>query len=774
MSTARSKCTRSSLRSICVVAALWHTPTARVWAQAEEPASQSPVVVVPIAPPAASAQSSDAPAEVPAQGPDAPTDARAQSPYTPTAPLAQIPDAPDGTVQVEVHAVSRAEKTRQSALAVNVLELNEAHERTADLGEVLAREKGVGVRRAGGLGSDAQLSLNGLTNDQIRFLLDGVPLELSGYTFGFVNAPVNLFERLEIYRGVVPARFGVDALGGAINLLSDDSTRGTHGTLSYQTGAFGTHRLSLVAHDLRPGTGFFTKAEVFADSARNDYLFDVETIDRDNRPQPARVHRFHDAYRATGGVMTVGFVRRSWAERLLLRVFAADYEKDLQHDLLMTAPYGAITYGTFTSGASLRYDHHLTSTLRLQAVGGYTFTGSRFTDDSTCIYDWYGRCFGSRPVGGEISSQPHDQHFQSHAAFARTSLEYRPHEQHVLRLSAAPTFVARTGEERELQSAARRDPPSAERKLLTAVGGLEHEWTLFDERLQNIAFVKGYLQQVQTEEVQPPAIFRRVDRVSTDWGVGNAMRYRFTDWVYTKASYERALRLPRLDEVFGDTVLVGQNLRLSPERSHNGNLSVVIDAAQTPLGAFRAELNGFLRNADRLIALLPQGRSYAYQNVARARALGLEASAGWTSLREYVAVDGNVTYQSFRNRSPDDTFEGDRLPNRPYLFANGSARLQLRDLLVPLDRTSLSWNTRYVHSFYRSWESAGLRSSKDEIPTQVLHALALTYEVRSSDVASRAAVFTIEAQNLTDAKAFDYFGVQRPGRAVYCRATVDL
>jgi outer membrane cobalamin receptor len=212
---------------------------------------------------------------------------------------------------------------------------------------------------------------------------------------------------------------------------------------------------------------------------------------------------------------------------------------------------------------------------------------------------------------------------------------------------------------------------------------------------------------------------------------------------------------------------------LQPERSHNGNLSVTLDATALRIGAVRAEVNGFLRKADRLIALLPQGRSYAYQNVERARSLGFEASAGWTSVREYVAIDGNVTYQSFRNRSPG-SFEGDRLPNRPYLFANGSARLQLQDALVALDAVNLSWNTRYVHSFYRSWESAGLPSSKDVIPTQVLHALALTYQVRSANEASHTASVTIEVQNLTDAEAFDYFGVQRPGRALYCRATVNL
>ena len=33
---------------------------------------------------------------------------------------------------------------------------------------------------------------------------------------------------------------------------------------------------------------------------------------------------------------------------------------------------------------------------------------------------------------------------------------------------------------------------------------------------------------------------------------------------------------------------------------------------------------------------------------------------------------------------------------------------------------------------------------------------------------------TLELQNLTDAKAFDNFGVQRPGRAFYAKVTANL
>src|SRR5262249_10615613 len=109
-------------------------------------------------------------------------------------------------------APSDAQRLQQSAEAVNVIDTRKPKQQTADLGEVLARTQGVAVRRDGGLGSNARFSLNGLYDDQIRFFLDGVPLDLAGYPSGIADIPVNLVDRVEVYRGVVPIRFGADAL----------------------------------------------------------------------------------------------------------------------------------------------------------------------------------------------------------------------------------------------------------------------------------------------------------------------------------------------------------------------------------------------------------------------------------------------------------------------------------------------------------------------------------------------------------------------------------
>src|SRR5690606_24842701 len=179
----------------------------------------------------------------------------APNPITP-APHASLIEP----LEVTVRGYSEAQRLQRSAEAVHVVSTERAKRQTQDLGEVLARTQGVGVQRSAGLGSDTRLSLNGLTDDQIRFFLDGIPLDFMGYPFGLANVPVNLVDRVEIYRGVVPVRFGADALGGAINLVSDRSIKaGTHGAASLQVGSFDTYRATVIGHHLDEQRGWLTR-----------------------------------------------------------------------------------------------------------------------------------------------------------------------------------------------------------------------------------------------------------------------------------------------------------------------------------------------------------------------------------------------------------------------------------------------------------------------------------------------------------------------------------
>ncbi|WP_394842168.1 TonB-dependent siderophore myxochelin receptor MxcH [Pendulispora brunnea] len=691
----------------------------------------------------------------------------------PGAPAPKPPAATEAPVEVKVKGLSEVARLRQSAQAVKVIELEQAQRESADLGEVLARSGGISVRRGGGLGSGTRLSLNGLTDDQIRFLVDGIPLELAGYPFGVANVPLNLVERVEIYRGVVPIRFGADALGGVVNLRTDTEVRGTHAAASYQVGSFGTHRLTFSGHTLDEPTGSFTRVTAFHDYAKNDYPVDVEEAAANGRLAPVRVDRFHDAYRATGGSVETGFVNRPWAKRLLLRAFVTDYSKEVQHSIVMGRPYGEVEYGELTAGATLRYENTFAKNVSISFVGGYTQNRRSFRDVSQCNYNWFGQCTTTRTFAGEVEGIPHDILDIQHTGFGRLNASWQLHPQHVLRLSLAPTYVTRKGDDRRGLDPTGPDRFASQRDLFGLVSGIEYQIDGFGDRLENIAFVKDYLQIARTEEPVPGGFIRRYDRDTHRFGVGNALRYRFVPWLYGKASYELATRLPNPEEVFGNGSLIVANLGLQPETSHNVNIGFTVDGLETRVGAWRFDVNGFLRETDQLIVLRGSDRNSRYENVLSARSLGAEATAGWTSPGEYLALDGNFTYLDFRNTSSEGTFgnDGDRIPNRPYLMGNGSARVQFRRVAASNDEIALVWNTRYVHEFYRSWESLGSRESKEVVPSQLLHSLALTYLVRGNPYILS---FTGEVQNLTNEPAYDFIGVQRPGRAFYFKTTAEF
>lgn len=690
-------------------------------------------------------------------------------------PPARHTPAPLAALDVKVRGESQLDRHRRSAETVTIIDTERAKREAADMGEVLNRAQGVNVRQEGGLGSDTRVSINGLIDDQVRFFLDGIPLELSGYPFGIANVPVNLVDAIEIYGGVVPIRFAADALGGAMNVVTNQDLRGTHAAGSYKVGSFDTHRLTLTGRHLHEPTGFFIRVSGFGDYALNDYVVDVDAPDDEGQLSPARVHRFHDRYRAAGGNVEAGFVDRPWARRLLLRGFVTDYDKQYQSNPVMTVPYGGITYGERSVGGSLRYEQTFRHGLSLEATAAYAFTRGLFQDLSTCVYDWYGRCVNQRRMPGERDGRPHDQIFFDQADFARAMVGWRISGRQALRLALSPPrFAVRTGDERRQLDPTAPDSLTSKRRLITMINGLEHQADLVDARLENIAFAKQFLQILDADEVKVAVGLRHVARTTFEGGVGDGVRYRLADGLWVKASYEWATRLPRPDEVFGDNGFITANLDLQPETSHNANLGLLLDRRGTRAGAFRLDVNGFGRFTKNLIVMVGNDRLFSYRNVYGGRSVGVEGAWGWRSPRELVVLEGSFTWQDLRNTSSQGTFgafAGVRIPNRPYLSAYALARLQLRNVVTPNDELSFSWSTRYVHEFYRSWESIGDPKFKQVIPSQTVQIANVGYLVRNGR--TRAGV-TLEAQNLTDRRVYDYFGVQRPGRAFYTKATVEF
>ncbi|MFW0735865.1 TonB-dependent receptor domain-containing protein [Flavobacterium sp. T12S277] len=669
---------------------------------------------------------------------------------------------------VVVKGVSEKKKKEQSAQAVSVIEMREAKFKTADLGEVLAQTQGISVRRSGGLGSRTNFSMNGLTGNQIRFFLEGIPLEYHGYTFGISTIPVNLIDRVEVYKGVVPIEFGADALGGAVNLITPKIKPGFSGSFSAQAGSFGTYRTSLILNNYNEKTGFFIRGSAFYDSSQNNYKVDVDVPDNAGKIKKVTVPRFHDAYKGVGVQLKTGIKDRIWAKELSIEGFYTDYTKEIQHNQLMVGvPYGEVMTYRKAAGSVLTYRNDFSKKFTLDFISGYNYRERQFTDVSDFVYNWYGeRIEGSTGnISGEISEStgPSDTYTWNNDVFSRLKASWKINDQYALSFTSAPTYSKQTGDDRLING---YDPASAARQMFTWINGADFKIKAFNEKLENVFFAKNYLQKINSEEKIPSnnSVIKEKNSVNY-FGFGNGFRFKFNEQFSTKLTYEYATRLPQTDELFGDGQFIQGNINLKPERSHNVNFELFFKSkANYESSSWQVQTNVFLRKIDNQILFVPSvDRNNIYQNVFAATSKGIEVSGSWTSKDDKLSFHANSTYQHFYNDSNEGIFaayKGDRVPNQPYFFANGGTNYSFHNIIGKADKLSLFLDVRYVYEFYRSWESASVNPFV--IPSQKTFDFGTTYH---NSIKGAKYAITAEIQNLSNEKNYDFFGVQKAGRS---------
>ena len=179
------------------------------------------------------------------------------------------------------------------------------------------RTTGIKVREEGGVGSDFDLSINGMSGNSVRYFIDGVPLSAKGSGVSLANLPVNLIERVEIYKGVVPASLGADALGGAVNIITNQA-RKNYLDASYGIGSFHTHRADMNAQWVEPKSGLLIRPTLGVNYSKNDYTMKgVEVWDESQRAYVgANRKRFHDDYLSVLAQMEFGWVDKPWADAM--------------------------------------------------------------------------------------------------------------------------------------------------------------------------------------------------------------------------------------------------------------------------------------------------------------------------------------------------------------------------------------------------------------------------------------------------------------------------
>lgn len=104
---------------------------------------------------------------------------------------------------------------------VTVIRPDERNGEQKSLAELLKEVPGVHVREVNGKGHYTTVSVRGSTAAQVGIFVDGVLYNLGGDSAADISTiPVDNVERIEVYRGYIPARFGGTYMGGVINVVT--------------------------------------------------------------------------------------------------------------------------------------------------------------------------------------------------------------------------------------------------------------------------------------------------------------------------------------------------------------------------------------------------------------------------------------------------------------------------------------------------------------------------------------------------------------------------
>jgi outer membrane receptor protein involved in Fe transport len=678
------------------------------------------------------------------------------------------------TVVVTASVVSKVRNSSYNAIAIDTRELANTNKNLAD---ALGKAPGMKLRETGGVGSDMQLSMDGFSGKHVKVFIDGVPQEGVGASFGVNNIPVNMAKRIEIYKGVVPVGFGTDAIGGLINIVTDRNRKSWNVDASYSYGSFNTHK-SYVNVSQNLDCGLHWEINAFQNYSDNNYWIDNSVKDfvtgAIDREKIEHIKRFHNTYHNEAVVAKVGVQDKTWADRLMFGATYSHMYQDIQTGVRQDIVYGQKHRHGYSFMPSVEYVKRdlLNSRLDITATANYNRNVTNNVDTAMVQYNWRGET--------KDLNSPGEQSYQllkavAHNFNATGTANFRAARGHLFTLNHVVNTFRRNNTDM-LPAIPVTDPIA---KVTTKnITGLSYRLML-NRRWNATVFAKYYNQYTSgpMATTSTGESYVRTSKSTDSWGYGAAATYFVIPSVQAKLSYERALRLPTIEEMFGDEDLEMGDMGINPEKSHNVNFNLSWNGRYGQHGVY---IEGGLVYRDtrdyiqRNITNLSGGKQAAtYVNYGKVLTKGFTLS-GRYSFDRWASIGGNLTSMSVRDNmktlkgsSTENITYKDRVPNVPYLFSDIDVNFYWHGLGKKANVLQVTYDNQFTKSFCYYASSIGADNSDYMVPDQWSHNIALTYSIGHGRYN-----LSFECRNLTDAKLYDNFSLQKPGRAFYGKVRV--
>ena len=674
-------------------------------------------------------------------------------------------------------------RIRQSPMAVTIVDGTKLRGRSSGIEEILTRTSGIKVRKTGGLGSASRISVHGLEGKRVAVYINGFPLNSPDGSFDINDIPIDVIKYIEIYKGIVPAEYGGDGLGGAINIVTREDECDLVG-FTQELASFGTFKTLASAQKLFANSGILFNVAFFKNKSKNNYTMSWPVFET-NLPasEYRKVRRNNDYYDADFHHVGIGF-RKLYFDKLDLECAFYRNKKGIQ-SLNFDSRHAYTQSLNIMPTLDMEKHNFIFKGVDLKNTLVAPIIRSNMTDTAATKMQWDGTY--TQAIGeteDNLFNESHNRQFELRNKF---NLKYT-FGRHTFNLNDQLVFSDYRPKDERMNEYLGFDPSSFPSKMISNNIGLSHLYASSNNRFQNSLTISIYylkskifrtndvLSKTQTEDVSAP---KQTSVNKTYYGFSEGFCCEFWKGVRGKISFSHNVRIPDTGELFGNGISIKPSVNLQPEVGNNLNVGFIIDRRNLcGLTRVQWETNFYYMYMKNMIRLFPADTRSIYTNLGKTSTLGFDTDIK-VDVTPNIYAYFNLTLQDIRDRQKwlndengtDNPTYNKHVPNIPSFYYNYGMEYHVEGLLGKKEVSRVYVDVSHVGEFDWGWQMSTLPDQRKKwpIPSNDLFTIGLQQSFWHNNIS-----LSFEVENIFNKENYMEFKMPLQGRTFKVKLRFNL
>ena len=674
-------------------------------------------------------------------------------------------------------------RIRQSPMAVTVVDGSKLRGRSSGIEEILTRTSGIKVRKTGGLGSASRISVHGLEGKRVAVYINGFPLNSPDGSFDINDIPIDVIKYIEVYKGIVPAEYGGDGLGGAINIVTREDECDLVG-FTQELASFGTSKTLTSAQKLFAKSGILFNVAFFKNKSKNNYTMSWPVFET-NLPvsEYRKVRRNNDYYDADFYHVGIGF-RKLYFDKLDLECAFYRNKKGIQ-SLNFDSQHAYMKGFNIMPTLHIEKDDFIFKGLEMKLSLVIPIIQTSLIDTTTTRRQWDGTI--TQAMGeteDNLLNESHNRQFELRNKF---NLKYT-FGQHTFNINDQLALSDYRPKDERMNDYLGFDPSSFPSKMISNNIGLCHLYASSNHRFQNSLTISIYylkskifrtsdaLSKAQMKDTSAP---KQTSVNKTYYGFSEGVSYEFWKGVRGKFSFSHNVRLPDTGELFGNGMSIKPSVNLLPEIGDNLNVGTIIDTRNV-MGLTRVqwETNFYYMYIQNMIRLFPADIRSIYTNLGKTSTMGFDTDLK-VDVTPNIYTYFNLTLQDIRDRQKwlndakgtDNPTYNKHVPNIPSFYFNYGLEYHAENLLGRNELFRIYMDVSHVGEFDWGWQMSTLSDQRKKwiIPSNDVFTIGLQQSFWHNNIS-----LSFEVENIFDKENYMEFKMPLQGRTFKTKLRFNL